>query len=84
MKDRSDDPSHHERTLLPQSYISLCSSVNLFVNITLKIKFIISLNVSCTTRKGRFVNISQQFESVNLELILNGRQTLNDFTNTMA
>ena len=23
MKDRSDDPSHHERTLLPQSYISL-------------------------------------------------------------
>ena len=23
MKDRSDDPSHHERTLLPQTYISL-------------------------------------------------------------
>ena len=23
MKDRPDDPSHHERTLLPQSYISL-------------------------------------------------------------
>ena len=23
MKDRSDDPSHHKRTLLPQSYISL-------------------------------------------------------------
>ena len=23
MKDRTDDPSHHERTLLPQSYISL-------------------------------------------------------------
>ena len=23
MKDPSDDPSHHERTLLPQSYISL-------------------------------------------------------------
>ena len=23
MKDRSDDPSHHERTLLPHSYISL-------------------------------------------------------------
>ena len=22
MKDRSDDPTHHERTLLPQSYIS--------------------------------------------------------------
>ena len=23
MKDRSDDPSHYERTLLPRSYISL-------------------------------------------------------------
>ena len=23
MKDRSDDPSHNERTLLPQSYVSL-------------------------------------------------------------
>ena len=30
MKDRSDDPSHHERTLLPRSYISLhwCFGVN--------------------------------------------------------
>ena len=27
MKDRSDDPSHHERTLLPRSYISLRSNV---------------------------------------------------------
>ena len=26
MKDRSDDPSHHERTLLPRSYISLPKS----------------------------------------------------------
>ena len=26
MKDRSDDPSHHERTLLPRSYISLHDS----------------------------------------------------------
>ena len=26
MKDRSDDPSHHERTLLPRSYISLSNS----------------------------------------------------------
>ena len=25
MKDQSDDPSHHERTLLPRSYISLLS-----------------------------------------------------------
>ena len=28
MKDRSNDPSHHERTLLPRSYISLPASPN--------------------------------------------------------
>ena len=28
MKDRSDDPSHHERKLLPQSYISLLTAIN--------------------------------------------------------
>ena len=28
MKDRSDDPSHHERTLLPRSYISLQTKVD--------------------------------------------------------
>ena len=27
MKDRSDDPSHHERTVLPRSYISLSGDV---------------------------------------------------------
>ena len=29
MKDRSDDPSHHERTLLPRSYISLLESLEM-------------------------------------------------------
>ena len=28
MKNRSDDPSHHERTLLPRSYISLREGQN--------------------------------------------------------
>ena len=28
MKDRSDDPSHHERTLLPRSYTSLLCETN--------------------------------------------------------
>ena len=28
MKDRSNDPSHHERTLLPRSYISLLLTGN--------------------------------------------------------
>ena len=27
MKDRSDDPSHHERTLLPRSYVSLYNAI---------------------------------------------------------
>ena len=31
MKDRSDDPSHHERTLLPRSYISLLPLKDLIV-----------------------------------------------------
>ena len=30
MKDRSDDPSHHDRTLLPRSYISLRTEVGFF------------------------------------------------------
>ena len=32
MKDRSDDPSHHERTLLPRSYMV---SVNVHINISI-------------------------------------------------
>ena len=32
MKDRSDDPSHHERTLLTRSYISLL--INLGINLS--------------------------------------------------
>ena len=34
MKDRSDDPSHHEPTLLPQSYISLLGYSKCFKNPT--------------------------------------------------
>ena len=30
MKDRSDNPSHHERTLLPRSYISLPDSFRIY------------------------------------------------------
>ena len=33
MKDRSDDPSHHERTVSPRSYISLRELVG-FVSLT--------------------------------------------------
>ena len=37
MKDRSDDPSHHERTLLPRSYTSLFVAVS-FVIMTVPAK----------------------------------------------
>ena len=33
MKDRSDDPSHHERTLLPHSYVSLPVDSNDLLNL---------------------------------------------------
>ena len=33
MKDRFDDPSHHERTLLPRSYISLPSGTKVYIYI---------------------------------------------------
>ena len=36
MKDQSDDPSHHERTLLQQSYISLLSAIITKTNSWLK------------------------------------------------
>ena len=39
MKDRSDDPSHHERTLLPRSYISLhncCNDAYILLQVTLQ------------------------------------------------
>ena len=42
MKDRSDDPSHQERTLLPQSYISLQFNDSHFS------QAIISIIFSCT------------------------------------
>ena len=32
MKDQSDDPSHHDRTLLPWSYISLLARSNVLEN----------------------------------------------------
>ena len=34
MKDRSDDPSHYERTLLPPSYISLPATIRFTQNVS--------------------------------------------------
>ena len=45
MKDRSDDPSHYERTLLPQGYISLphllVTSFILFIEHSLMIRWVV-------------------------------------------
>ena len=41
MKDRFDDPLHHERTFLPRSYISLLGSVG---NLLLDIDIVYELN----------------------------------------
>ena len=60
MKDRSDDPSHHERTLLPRSYISLIDEE--------KMKKI-HLVISSDQTKGRHgtrlsPNPAQNFDSI--------------------
>ena len=48
MKDRSDDPSHHKRTLLPRSYISLLSREVYEGSLLLAINFqTISIAVVC-------------------------------------
>ena len=39
MKDRSDDPLHHERTLLPQSYISLIYKGRCYTSIDIQILY---------------------------------------------
>ena len=51
MKDRSDDPSHHERTLLPRSYISPTLVVNTLVRL-------VFLENWTTTRSSMFSQFS--------------------------
>ena len=50
MKDRSDDPSHHERTLLPRSYISLPRTKTSHKNNIQQQN--INNNIRCLGRKG--------------------------------
>ena len=49
MKDRSDDPSHHKRTLLPQSYISLHFSWALALTTELHLALTTELRLTLTT-----------------------------------
>ena len=55
MKDRSDNPSHYERTLLPRRYISLLSSTNEYpqrsgIRTTVGVKSYLQENYSQTYR----------------------------------
>ena len=72
MKDRSDDPSHHERTLLPRSYISLLDSRNCenVRNLTLAESFRCSMAGSLTFFPDAFL----------VELIRSERAEATSFT----
>ena len=47
MMDRSDDPSHHERTLLPQSYISLLTSKKSVLYDSKTVRAIGKIRINC-------------------------------------
>ena len=47
MKDRSDDPSHHERTLLPQSYISLLKHKSTKQTLVITLAKVCSASILC-------------------------------------
>ena len=60
MKDRSDDPSHHERTLLPRSYISLPNNNRLYFITSFFTSNYISIFVPLASWFRRFVVCSLQ------------------------
>ena len=45
MKDRSDDPSHHERMVLPQSYILLPDLIRVKVNDRVRVGMVFRVRV---------------------------------------
>ena len=55
MKDRSNDPSHHERMLLPQSYISL---------------LYLEMHKDCKTHNNWVTHIKQLVESLDYVICL--------------
>ena len=46
MKDRSDDPSHHERTRLPRSYVPLLHCIDVSVSIFICLSIHQSISIS--------------------------------------
>ena len=81
MKDRSDDPSHHERTPLPRSYISLqpslTSAVNKLSSVTVwhphHIYDLSHLSSNGLTWVAQFMCISRGFLILNLKTFLSKR-----------
>ena len=68
MKDRSDDPSHHERTFLPRSYISLQNGLSVSLNKTFPsflpvIQVCINLKFTFTTS---LLRIPEDITSINV------------------
>ena len=72
MKDRSDDPSHHERTLLPPSYIPLPRGC--YFESTNHRNLYNQQTQICLTPLD-------SFQLINLEVTLNGRNTFKNNTN---
>ena len=63
MKDRSDDPSHHERTLLPRSYISLVILMKQHLQcIATNIVHLSSYIAQTTVRKALHSDCTTQFK----------------------
>ena len=56
MKDRSDDPSYHERTLLPRSYISLQTSDE-----CLRVWDMLKAGISSRTISRRLISTKKQY-----------------------
>ena len=58
VKNRSDDPSHHERTLLPRSYISLLNKrykyniIHFITHLQMLSRFVIIIVFRCSTSHG--------------------------------
>ena len=66
MKDRSDNTSHHELTLLPRRYISLRSDINYFSALSLMIKYVSNdtHNTFSQQQYWYFLNIVQKYGSL--------------------
>ena len=83
MKDRSDDPSHYERTLLPRSYISQVYNYNSLFALEHGQQEVGELLVLDAVQASRFVNLGNLVPNGNLKTQQEGGNVLfNDTLNT--